>query len=189
MAAFILINGFGLVKDTISPMLGEAPDNEFVKNFSDKILSYPGVLGIHDLMIHDYGPGRKFASVHVEMSASEDVIKSHDMIDNIESDIFDEENIHLVIHYDPIVTDNSEINELRLWLSEEVKKISSELTVHDLRMVPGTTHTNLVFDCVVPYNFKLTHSEIKKKIADTVSAKYPTYKCVIKIDSMFAPAP
>lgn len=187
VAVFILINGFGLIKDTISPMLGEAPDAEFVEKIRQKILTYPGVLGTHDLMIHDYGPGRKFASVHVEMSSKDDVIESHDVIDNIERYFFENENLHLVVHYDPIVTDDEEVTQIRLWIANEITKIHPKLSIHDFRMVPGTTHTNLVFDCVAPYNMEITHSQLKKEIISLIRSKYPTYYCVITIDSIYAP--
>lgn len=187
VAVFILINGFGLIKDTISPMLGEAPSPEFVEKIRQKILSYPGILGTHDLIIHDYGPGRKFASVHVEIAAEDDVIESHDVIDNIERYFKENENLHMIVHYDPIVTSDSKIKDIREWLNAEVKSINPELSIHDLRIVPGTTHTNLVFDCVVPHSTDLAPGELKRRISEKVNQKYPDYYCVITIDSTFAP--
>lgn len=187
VAVFILYSGFGLVKDTLDPMLGKAPDPEQVIKIRQKILSYPGVLGTHDLMIHDYGPGRQFASVHVEMAAEDDVIANHDVIDNIERDFFKNDGLHMIVHFDPISTKDCAVNDLRLWISEEIKKINPSLTIHDLRVVKGTTHTNVIFDCVVPY--EADEKDIKQQIISLVTAKYPTYYCVITIDRNYAPIP
>ena len=185
VALFILYSGFGLVRDTLDPILGKAPDPEFVNHIQDKILSYPGVLGTHDLLVHDYGPGRMFASVHVEMAAEEDVIVSHDVLDNIERDFYENENLHMVVHYDPIVTKDDSVKDTRRWLAETVKSIHPALSIHDLRIVPGTTHTNLIFDCVVPHEIGMSNKEVKEKIEAKVKAKEPTYFCVITIDSSY----
>ena len=182
VAIFILISGFQLVKDTIDPILGKAPDPDFAYMIQQKILSYKGVLGTHDLMIHDYGPGRLFASVHVEMAAEDDVIASHDVIDNIERDFLSENQLNIVIHYDPIITNDTSTNNLRSWISEKIKTIDESLTIHDLRVVPGTTHTNVIFDCVIPNELELSHSEVKQKITDIIQAEYPNYYCIITID-------
>ncbi len=189
VAIFILYSGFGLTKETLDPLLGKAPDPEFVKAIKTKILSYPGILGTHDLIIHDYGPGRQFASVHVEMAAEEDSLKCHDLIDNIERDFKDEFHLHMIIHYDPIITNDSSVNNLRRWISEEVKKIDPALSIHDLRIVPGTTHTNVIFDCVVPSSIPISDDEIIRLISNAVSEKYPGYICIITIDSSFAAIP
>lgn len=189
VAIFILYSGFGLTKETLDPLLGKAPDPEFVKAIKTKILSYPGILGTHDLIIHDYGPGRQFASVHVEMAAEEDSLKCHDLIDNIERDFKDEFHLHMIIHYDPIITNDSSVNNLRRWISEEVKKIDPALSIHDLRIVPGTTHTNVIFDCVVPSSIPISDDEIIRFISTAVSEKYPGYICIITIDSSFAAIP
>ncbi|HIY10602.1 MAG TPA: cation diffusion facilitator family transporter, partial [Candidatus Anaerofilum excrementigallinarum] len=150
VAAFILYSGWGLVKEAIAPLLGQAPDPEMVRHILEVTRSYPGVLGIHDLIVHDYGPGRQFASLHVEMAASQDVLASHDVIDQIERRFLEQEGLHVIIHYDPIVTDNNEVGEAREYLAKQVKRLDPRLTIHDLRMVPGETHTNLIFDLVVP---------------------------------------
>lgn len=188
VAMFILISGIGLIKDTIDPMLGSAPEREDIEAIRDKILSYPGVLGMHDLMVHDYGPCRKFASVHVEMAAEEDVLVSHDMIDNIEKD-FLEEGLHLIIHYDPILTKDPITNDIRKQVEVAVREIDTALSIHDLRVVPGSTHTNLVFDCVLPYEVKLTDKELKKAISDRVKQIDVKYNCVITVDKSDAPIP
>lgn len=188
VALFILYSGFGLVKDTLDPLLGRAPDPELVQGIQKKILSYPGVLGTHDLMIHDYGPGRQFGSVHVEMAAEEDVLASHDVIDNIERDFLEQEHLNLIVHLDPIVTADSAVSELRSWISQQVRTIHPDLTIHDLRIVPGPTHTNVIFDCVVPYGVG-SNEEIKERISSLVRQQYPTYYCVITIDNSYAALP
>ena len=187
VAIFILISGVGLIKDTISPLLGKAPDPELVRYIKDTILSYPGVLGTHDLMVHDYGPGRQFASVHVEMAAEADVLESHDVIDNIERDFLSNINLNMIVHLDPIVTSNECVNDFRRWLSENIKMIDKNLTIHDLRMVQGTTHTNVIFDCVVPNSYTAGNKSLKEKIDILVKEQYPDYYCVITFDSDFAP--
>lgn len=189
VAAFILIAGFGLVRETLDPVLGRAPDPELVKHIRDKIMSYPHVLGTHDLMVHDYGPGRQFASVHVEMAAEDDVIESHDIIDNIERDFLENDGIHIVIHFDPIATGDGCTNDLRVWLSEEVRIIDPNLTIHDLRIVPGVTHTNVVFDCVKPFDLEMTDGELRAAITALVKKEHPDYNCVITIDRSYAAMP
>ena len=186
VAVFILYSGIGLVKDTLDPLLGKAPEPELVDYIQKKILSYDGVLGTHDLMIHDYGPGRKFASVHVEMAAEGDVLKSHDVIDNIERDFLSKDNLNIIVHYDPIVTKDDIVNDFRSWLMEQVKSIDPHLSIHDLRIVPGNSHTNLVFDCVMPHCINMSPSELKAEIRRLVNIKYPNYYCIITIDSSYA---
>ncbi|MGM9653595.1 MAG: cation diffusion facilitator family transporter [Eubacteriales bacterium] len=187
VALFILYSGVGLVQDTISPLLGRAPDPETVRSIHDRILTYPGVLGTHDLMIHDYGPGRQFASVHVEMAAEENILESHDVIDNIERDFLARDGLHLIVHLDPIVTADSEVGELRRWLAGQVHEIDPALSIHDLRLVPGPTHTNVIFDCVIPPKFRMSRAEVCAAIRARVTEKYPNYHCVITVDDSFAP--
>lgn len=189
VAAFILVSGFGLIKGTIDPMLGRAPDAEFVKKVHDKIMSYEGVLGVHDLIVHDYGPCRQFASVHVEMAAEDDVLKSHDVIDNIEYDFIDDLGLNMIVHYDPIVTKNEVVSNMRYEISQIVKTINESLTIHDLRVVPGVTHTNLVFDCLANFDLGLSDYELKCAISDAVKSVHPEYNCVITIDKNYAPIP
>ena len=182
VAAFILVSGFGLVTDTIAPMLGTAPTSEQVTAIRRKLESYPGVLGTHDLMVHDYGPGRQFASVHLEMDAKADPMVSHDLIDNIERDFLEKDRLHMVIHYDPIVTDDPIVAVMREVLTGIVKEIHPQMAIHDLRVVPGNTHVNIVFDCVVPYDLKMEAREIKERIWRAVRADYPNYYCVITLE-------
>lgn len=185
VAVFILVSSFGLIRDTLNPILGKAPDEKTIKEIQTRIMSYPGVLGVHDLMIHDYGPGRQFASIHVEMAAEDDVIVSHDVIDNIEHDISEVDGLQLIVHFDPISTSGSTANNLSFWLAEEVKIIHDELTIHDLRIVPDTTHTNLFFDCVKPNKLSMTDYEIKATISVLVKKAYPEYRCMITVDRSY----
>lgn len=189
VAIFILISGFGMIRDTIDPLLGTAPSPELVQYIHDKIMSYDGVLGTHDLIVHDYGPGKRFASVHVEVSAEDDVLLTHDILDNIEKDFLENDGLHLVAHLDPVTTSDSRIGEIRTLLCEIVNEFSSDLSIHDLRVVDGTTHTNIIFDCVVPYNIKLSEKEVKTEIARRVKSVCPTYNCVITVDRPFAVIP
>lgn len=185
VALFILYSGVNLIKETLDPILGKAADEDLVREIEKRIMGYPGVFGTHDLMIHDYGPGRLFGSVHVEVAAEEDVLKSHDMVDNIERDFLSELNIHLIVHMDPIITKDESVRNLRHWLAKEVKKVHEELTIHDLRVVPGETHTNVIFDCVVPHGLKLSDEQVKEAIDLLVKETYPNYFCVITIDHSY----
>ena len=185
VALFILISGFGLVRDTIDPMLGSAPTREQVATIKEKLESYPGVLGTHDLMVHDYGPGRQFASVHLEMDAKADPLDSHDLIDNIERDFLREDNLHLVIHYDPVTTDDPRVEQLRSRITEIVHGMHDDMAIHDLRIVPGNTHTNIVFDCVVPYGCRIPDREIRERISQEIRVDYPNYYCVITLENSF----
>lgn len=185
VAVFIFYSGVNLVKETLDPILGKAADEEQVKEIEKRIMGYPGVFGTHDLMIHDYGPGRQFGSVHVEVAAEEDVLKSHDMVDNIERDFLREFNMHLIVHMDPIITKDESVKNMRHWLSQEVKKVHPELTIHDLRLVPGTTHTNVIFDCVIPHGLDRSDEEMKEAIDKRVKQTYPNYFCVITVDHSY----
>ena len=184
VALFILYSGYGLVKSTIDPLLGKAPDQAFIDHIEQKVLSYEGVLGTHDLMVHDYGPGRQFASIHVEISADIDALKGHELIDRIEQD-FKKEGLSVVIHYDPICNSDSELGEFRLWLEQEVKKIDPSLSVHDIRMVPCATHTNLIFDCVVPLSSQKSDRQVKEELTTIIRDSYPAYLPVIHIDRSY----
>ena len=185
VAAFILFSGFMLVKETIDPLLGGAGGAEQVERIRKKLMSYPGVLGTHDLIVHDYGPGRQFASVHIEMDAQRDPVESHDLIDNIERDFFTEEKLHLVIHYDPGALDDPRVQVMREFISGIAACIHPDMSIHDLRLVPGPTHVNVVFDCTVPYEVKLDGDDIKQRIARVVQAEYPNYYCVITLEHGF----
>ena len=185
VAAFILVSGFSLVRDTLDPLLGKAPSPETVRHIRGKIMAYPGVLGVHDLMIHDYGPGRQFASVHVEMSAREDPIVSHDIIDGIERDFLKDERLHMVVHYDPIVTDDPRVPALRTAVSAICRSIDPRMTIHDLRIVPGKTRVNVVFDCIMPFELKLSESEIRRRITSELEKEYPGYCCIATLEHSY----
>ena len=185
VAAFILFSGFNLVKETIDPLLGGAAGAEQVERIRRRIMGYPGVLGTHDLIVHDYGPGRQFASVHVEMDAQQDPVESHDLIDNIERDFLTEEKLHLVIHYDPVALNDPRVQVMREFISGIVACIHPDMSIHDLRIVPGPTHVNVVFDCIVPYEVKLDGDDIKQRITRVVQTEYPNYYCVITLEHSF----
>jgi cation diffusion facilitator family transporter len=185
VGAFIVWSGADLVRDTVDPLLGSAPDPRLVEHIRSKILSYPGVLGTHDLMVHDYGPGRQFASAHVEMAAEEDVLKSHDVIDNIEQDFKRDDGIIMTLHYDPIITNDPSVHDLRNWISQHITSIDPRLTIHDLRTVPGPTHTNVIFDCVKPHDLAMSDAELQRRISDIVLQKEPHAVCVITFDSSY----
>lgn len=187
VSLFIIISGFNLIRKTINPLLGLAPDKELVDYIQHKIMSYPGVLGTHDLIIHDYGPGRCFASVHVEVAAEDEILETHDCIDNIERDFFSEDNINLIIHMDPIVTADEIVSDLRTWLSKEIKLIDPLLSIHDVRLVPGNTHTNIIFDCVVPDDVMLSYDDIRERITNKINKKFDNYYTAITFDSSYAP--
>ena len=182
---FILWSGVGLVRDTVNPLLGQAPSEELVEHIRGKIMSYPGVLGTHDLMVHDYGPGRQFASAHVEMAAEADPMESHDLIDNIEQDFKVQDNMIVTLHYDPIVTDDPEVNDMRNWINQAVKIIDPRVSIHDLRTVPGPTHTNVIFDCVRPADLGMSESQLKRRITDIVRSHYPKTICKITVDESY----
>ena len=185
VALFILYSGFGIVKDTIDPLLGRAPSRERVEEIKELVRSYDGVLGIHDLMVHDYGPGRQFASVHVELSADTDVLEGHDLIDRIERDLYAKLGLHLVVHYDPICIGDERLVELQEWLSGEIKKVHPELDMHDLRMVPCEEHTNVIFDCVLPYKMEQSEKQIKDRLLTIIKEQYPDYMPVINMEHSF----
>jgi len=189
VALFILYSGVGLIRETLDPLLGKAPDPARAEEIRQRILSYPGVLGTHDLMIHDYGPGRQFASVHVEVAAEENVLVSHDIVDNIERDFLAHEGLHMIIHMDPIATSDPELNDKRRWLAEMAAEIDPALSIHDLRCVPGPSHTNLIFDCVIPAGFPLSHAQVCARLRQCVSEKYPDHFCVITVDESYAAMP
>jgi len=182
VAAFILVSGFGLVRETINPVLGMCPSRELVETIRSKLESYPGVLGMHDLMVHDYGPGRQFASVHLEMDAAVDPMVSHDLIDSIERDFLAQDQLHMVIHYDPVTLDDPRLSELRALAMKAAEGIHPRMSVHDLRIVRGSRHTKVVFDCVVPYDLRMDGREIRKRIDQAVRDAHPDCFCVITLE-------
>ena len=185
VAVFILYSGIGLIRQTLSPLLGEAPENALVEQIQKKIQSYETVIGIHDLIVHNYGPKRCFVSVHVEFPADQDIMISHDIIDNMERDFASEMQISLVIHLDPVITDDPALNEWKEKVFEIIKNISPELNIHDFRMVRGISHNNLIFDAVVPPGFKIANKILREQISEQVKLIDSDYFCVITVDRSY----
>lgn len=185
VSLFIIISSILLIKDTISPLLGEPPTKEFVENVRKKLLSYDGVLGIHDLMVHNYGAtSSTYVSVHVEVDARGDIMKAHDMIDNIERD-FLKDGLNLTVHMDPIETYNPEVKENLERAREILASLGSGLSLHDFRMVIGDTHTNILFDVVIPFGSKVTPHEIEKAFADAYADEGKQYFFIINYDRSY----
>lgn len=181
VSIFILISGCKLIKETISPLIGEAPSKEFTDMVIKKILSYKGVLGVHDLVIHSYGEEKIFITAHVEVDSSESINVSHDMIDNIERD-FSCMNLNLVIHMDPVDIHDEVVMNLKKVVSKIIDEIDPELKFHDFRIVKGITHTNVLFDIVVPNKYQLSNDEIKKEIDKKLLAYDDKLRTVITFD-------
>ena len=188
VAAFILWSGWGLVMDTLSPLLGETPSPELVAHIEQTVMSYPGVLGVHDLMVHDYGPGHQFASLHVEFPAEADPLAAHDVIDNIERDFLKKDNLQVTIHYDPIVTSDAAVGVLRSRLTEKLRQLDPALSLHDLRIVPGDTHTNVLFDLEFPAGYTGNKDEMLAAMCQFVHEQDPKYSCVVKVEQSYASA-
>ena len=183
VALFILWSGWGLAKQTISPLLGEAASPELRSLIVDYVSTRPQVLGYHDLMVHDYGPGQRFASLHVEMDAADDPLYCHELIDDMERECLRSHNIHLVIHYDPVITNDPEINRLRGKCADFLQTQDSRLTLHDFRMVRGTGHTNLIFDVSLPAELRGREKEFQAGLNAHLNQDSPmTYHTVITFD-------
>ena len=183
---FICLAGISAAKDTISPLLGQAPDPGFVQQINDIVMSYEGVIGIHDLIVHNYGPGRVLISLHAEVPADGDILTMHDMIDLIEHDLHDKLHCHAVIHMDPVCIDDPETNRLKELVCGYLKGISPVLTLHDFRIVTGPTHTNIIFDVVVPFDFKMSDKVLTEKISAKIQEENPNYFAVIEVDKQYA---
>ena len=188
VAVFILISGWGLVMDTLSPLLGERPSDDLVDHIEQTVMSYPGVLGMHDLMVHDYGPGHQFASLHVELPAEQDPLDAHDLIDNIERNFMKNDHLMVTIHYDPIVTSNAAVGVLRTRLTEKLRQLDPALSLHDLRIVPGKTHTNVLFDLVLPAGYAGDKVELLTQMEQFIKEQDPTYNCIIKVEQSYTAA-
>lgn len=204
VATFVIYSGFSLIRETVNPILGPAPAEDLVASVQAKIMSYPGVLGTHDLRIHDYGPTRRYGSVDVELDAHLDGLEAHEITDQIERDIHLQDGILLTVHYDPVLLEadpdlvdpekypEQEVTAarhaaLRQWLQDEVKHIDPELSVHDVRLNPEKDGAELYFDCVRPENFAMSDDELIFKIRERVRRINPSYRCVIRVET-FAPA-
>lgn len=182
VSAFIIFTSLKLVKETIGPLLGEMPDPKFVDKLKKKLLSYDGVLGIHDFLIHSYGPNTYFASVHAEVSSKVDVMISHDMIDNIERDFKQLFDITLSIHMDPIEVDNEEVNFNKEKVRVILKNLDKSIDFHDFRLVSGETHTNLIFDVVIPFDCKLTLEDVREELEEKYKDEERKYYFVLSLD-------
>ena len=185
VAMFILYSGWQLARDTISPLLGENGSPELRKNIAQYIAAQPKVLGYHDLMVHDYGPGQRFASLHVEMDSREDPLECHERIDEMERQCLRLYNVHLVIHYDPVVTDDPVLNELKAEVIQHLQEADRRLTLHDFRMVPGKRHMNLVFDVALPSDLQGKEDRIRSAVEQAMNEEGQelTYHIVITFDA------
>jgi len=185
VALFIFWTGLNAARDTLNPLLGQPPSQEFVDNIRKIVMAHPGVLGLHDLIVHDYGPGRRMVSLHAEVSASENVLALHDEIDNIEMELRHALGCLAVIHMDPVVTDDGVTAETRQKVSTLVNCIDDHISIHDFRMISGPTHTNVVFDAVVPFKFRLTDKQVEDKIKAAVRALDGNYYAVVQVERSY----
>ena len=185
VSAFILFTGYKAIKETIDLLLGMKPDPEFINDIEAETKKYEIISGIHDIMVHDYGPGRKIVSFHAEVPANGDICKVHDIIDQMEQDLYEKFNCITTIHMDPIVVDNEEINEMREFTKEIVNELNSEFSIHDFRMTDGGKRINLIFDLVVPRDKEYDKEEIvknnpeKKKKCQNSSGQYKQFGCFL----------
>lgn len=182
VAAFILYSGFTTARDSLSPLLGQAPDKEFVASIQQAAMAHPEILGIHDLIVHDYGPGRRIISFHAEVPSNRNILETHDVIDHLEMELRERFQCDVTVHMDPIVIDNAVINALRSQVTKVVKGIDPHLTIHDFRMVDGPTHANLIFDVMAPYQFRMSDTELIETVQQKIKALDPRYFAVVQID-------
>lgn len=192
VAVFVLFSGVGLIRDAMDPLLGKAPSAEQAEAIREKILSYDNVLGTHDLMIHDYGPGRQFASAHVEVSAEMSLVECHEIIDRIERDFFGD-GLPMLIHPDPIIpadAENTEVGRINAALLDIVRRIDARITIHDMRIVPNCgSERRVIFDCVVPPEVRIPESELDDAISRRLRGQFPDCACDISFESSFASIP
>ncbi len=182
VSLLILWAGARILNEAKNAILGEAPSDEIVKTITETVAKYPEALGIHDMTVHNYGPDRMIAALHIEVDGKRDIFETHDMIDNIEQELRREHGIQATIHMDPIVTDDERINTLRRQVADAVCEIDPSLRIHDFRFVAGVTHTNLIFDIQAPFELHLSDEEIRRETADRVSQIDPAYFIVVTID-------
>lgn len=186
VALFILFAGFNAAKETLNRILGEPPTADLITDIEKAILSHDDFVGIHDLIVHNYGPGRLFASVHVEVPQDINIVECHEQIDLCEKEIYETLGVALVIHMDPMDVNNEQVAFVRQQMSDGIKVINDELTLHDFRMTPmAETQTNLVFDVVIPQNFNLSEKELKEKVSQIAKLINPTFCCVITVERDF----
>lgn len=182
VAIFIIYSGIKLVIETCKPLLGEAPSKTLVNEIREKVMEYDDILGIHDLMVHSYGAGKIFASLHCEVSSSVSIMKSHDLMDNIERDFFESMGIHMVIHMDPVDNDNEKTNGLREKIKFFVLEKYPNSSIHDFRVVWGIDHSNIVFDVCMPFSEKDSDEKISKNITEIISEINQSYRLILTID-------
>ena len=185
VSLLILWAGFQAARDTLSPLLGQPPTPEFVQKIRDIVMSNESICGIHDLVVHDYGPGRVMISLHAEGPAHGDILELHDEIDNVEKELHDKLGCEAVIHMDPVVTNDETVNEAHRRVEELVRGIDESISIHDFRMVTGPTHTNVIFDAVVPYSCHLSDKEAEEKIKKAVRTLDEHYFAVVQIDKSY----
>ncbi len=185
VSLFILYAGINSAKETLAPLLGTKPDEELVEKVYSLVMSYDKVHGIHDMVVHDYGPGRQLISLHAEVDGTENIYEIHDVIDTIEKDLFENLSVETTIHMDPIDIHNESTRNTRDEVSRLITKLHENATIHDFRMVPGTTHTNLIFDVVVPFELKMSDNEIKEKVQEIVKERWDNYFVVLTIDRSY----
>lgn len=184
-ALLVIYSGIMLIKDTVNPLLGSAPEKDLIKKIEQKLKSYPEVLDVHDLIVHSYGPNKIFATVHIEVDSQVDVMISHDLVDNIERDFYKDMNIMLVGHLDPVMISDPETNQLKECLTSLIKDYNPDVTLHDFRVVCGNTHTNVIFDAVIPFNCKNAEIDIRKLVDEHLSTYDKVYYAVIEFDRNF----
>ena len=185
VTAFILWSGITAMKDTLDPLLGTPPTQQMVQRIRDLVMAHTTIKGIHDMIVHDYGPGRMMISLHAEVPANEDVLALHDEIDNVEKELQEKLGCAAVIHMDPVVTDDGITEETRRRVQTLVHCIDDAIDIHDFRMVSGPTHTNLIFDAVVPFGFRLTDQEVEKKIRTAVRTLDGNYYAVVNVERSY----
>ena len=189
VAIFILRAGWGAAKDTLNPLLGQSPDPELVRDIERTVLAHPQVVGIHDMIIHDYGPGRSMMSLHAEVPAGADIMAVHDEIDAIERELKAKYRIDASIHMDPIVTGDETISKARKMVSELVREVDPAMTIHDFRMTSGPRHRNLIFDVVVPYSVRQSDEAVRREIERKIRAADPNSFAVIQVDRAYTQEP
>lgn len=185
VSLFILISGFKLIKETIDPLIGVSTNEEFVQQVIDLLKSDPIVLGYHDLNCHMYGPTKCFMTVHVEVDANQKMLEVHDAIDNLEREVHQKYGVALTIHMDPIIIDDEEINDLRQRVKEAIKEIHPKLSMHDFRVVVGTTHTNIIFDLVRPFKFEISDEKILRRLQEMIIDEGKTYYFVVNFEHQY----
>lgn len=185
VAAFILFTGITAARDTISPLLGQKPDSEFIEEVMRIVNAHKEIIGTHDLVVHDYGPGRLMITLHAEVDADMDILVAHDAVDNIENELREKLGCSAVVHMDPIVTDDVETNATREEIKRVVSNIDSRMTIHDFRMVPGPTHTNVIFDVAVPFDTDMDDDELRKILGARIRDVDSKLNAVIEIDKCY----